>query len=227
MRTILYVPIIHTSADLGSLAKEVHKRGMANLGEDAWKEHLNTIDGFWNAIASYFDSTDVTGMKIYQDGMVADREIGEKIVEEGIRLGSKNYELVFRLLKRGAILMKTEDLKLVKAEHKYLTAITKDHSLTRKLIAFTKYKLIKNRLLNERDMYIAKRIDETLHDGEKAIIFIGAYHNIKEKLPGDMRILEVKSTEKVRKYQTLLPFIDKKQNELAILSRYLISKVEV
>jgi len=227
MRTLLYVPIIHTSADLGSLAQAVQKRGIANLGEDAWMEHLKTIDGFWDAIAGYFDSIDVSGTKIYQDGLVADGEIGEKIVEEGIRLGSKNYELVSRLLQRGAILIKTEDVKLVKAEHEHLTAMTKEQSRTRKLLAFGKYKLVKDRLLNQRDAYIAKRIDETLDNGEKGILFIGAYHNVKSKLPADIHIIEMKNTEKVRKYQALIPFIETNQNELSELSAYLVSKARV
>ncbi len=42
MKRLLYVPIIHTSADLGSMAKDVAKRGKADLGEDIWKEHKKT-----------------------------------------------------------------------------------------------------------------------------------------------------------------------------------------
>ena len=85
MRTLIYVPIIHTSADLGSLAKEVAKRGIADLGEEIWKEHRRTVDGFWDALIDYFESIDVSGIKIYQDGMVAEDEIGQKIVEEGLK----------------------------------------------------------------------------------------------------------------------------------------------
>ena len=33
MRTLIYVPVIHTSADLGSLAGDVTKRSIADLGE--------------------------------------------------------------------------------------------------------------------------------------------------------------------------------------------------
>jgi len=48
MRTIIYVPVIHTSADLGSLAGDVTKRGIADLGEEVWKEHQRTVEGFWD-----------------------------------------------------------------------------------------------------------------------------------------------------------------------------------
>lgn len=226
MRTLFYVPVIHTSADLGSLAKGVSKRGIADLGGDAWKEHIETVGGFWDAIAYYIDSIDVSGFKIYQDGMLAEGEVGQKIVEEGIRAGSKNYELVSRLLKRGAILVKTEDFKLVKEERDRLLAITQAKSITRKLIAVTNYKLIKNRLLTERDRFIAKRIDETLNQNEKGILFIGAYHDIKKKLPKDIHVMEVKDTEKVKEYHRLLPFYDKNRERFKELGGYLISKVE-
>ncbi len=227
MRTLIYVPVIHTSADLGSLAGEVTKRGLADLGKEVWREHIKTVDGFWDIISFYFDSIEVGGMKIYQDGMVADGEVGEKIIEEGIRSGSKNYDLVSRLLKRGAILVKTEDFNLVKEERDRLFTVIKARSTIQKLIAFMKYNLIKNRLLNKRDEFIAKRINETLNQGETGIIFIGAYHNLKEKLSKNIQIKEIKDPDKVKKYQKLLPFYNKHKQRFEELAEYLISEVEV
>lgn len=226
MRTLIYVPIIHTSADLGSLAKDVTKRGIADLGQEVWKEHIKTVEDFWDAIALYFNSIYVFGMKIYQDGMVAEGEVGEKIVEEGIKSGSKNYEVISRLLEKGAVLVKTEDFNLVKEERDRLLKITQAKSITAKLLGFMKYKLTKNILLNKRDKFIAKRIVETLYQGETGIIFIGAYHNIKKRLPKDIQIMEVKDIEKVREYQRLLPFYHKHKEKLEELNRYLISEVE-
>lgn len=225
MKTLIYVPIIHTSADLGSLAKDVAKRGIADLGEDLWKEHRKTVDGFWDATSRYFDSIEVSGMKIYQDGMVAGGEVGQKIVEEGVKSGSKNYELVSKLLKRGAFLVKTEDFNLVKEERDRLLKLTQAKTKLEKLLGFIKYKLTKNILLKKRDKFIAKRIDETLNHSEKGILFIGAYHNIKKHLPKDIQIREIKDTQKVREYQRLLPFYDKNRERFGKLGRYLISKV--
>jgi len=226
MKALIYVPIIHMGADLGSLAKDINKRGTASLGEKFWKEHIKTVEGFWDAILHYFDSMDVSNMKIYQDGIIADGEVGRKIVEEGAKSGSKNYELVSELLKRGAILVKSEDFKLVKKERDRLLAITQAKSVAEKLIAFIKYKLVKNRLLNKRDNFIAKRIGETLNQDETGIIFIGAFHNIKKRLPEDIRIMEIKDTEKVREYQKLIPFYNKNRERFEKLGRYLISRVE-
>ena len=225
MRTLIYVPVIHTSADLGSMAKDISKRGIRDLGEEIWTKHRKTVDGFWDIILDYFDSMDVKGMKIYQDGMVAEDEVGKRIVEDTAKAGSKNYQLVSRLLERGAVLVKTEDFKLVKKEYDRLHAIMQAQSITRKIIAFIKYKLVKAILLNRRDAFIANRIDQTLNADEKAILFIGAFHNIKKRLPKDIQIKEVKDAAKVKRYQKLLPFYNKKGKQFDELGKYLVSDV--
>ena len=144
MKTLIYVPVIHTSADLGSLAGDVTKRGIADLGEDVWKGHLRTVEGFWDVITDYFISVDVSGMKIYQDGMVAEGKIGEIIVEESLNLGSRNYQLVSKLLKKGAILVKTENFNLVKKERDILLNIMQAKTIVEKLLGFIRYKLTKH-----------------------------------------------------------------------------------
>jgi len=227
MRTLIYVPIIHTSADLGSIAQDVSKRGIRHLGEEIWTKHKNAVGEFWDAISRYFDSVDVKGIKIYQDGLVADGEVGQKIVAETSKAGSKNYQLVSRLLERGALLVKTEDFKFVKEEYERLLAITQAESVIRKIMAFLRYKLAKNSLLNKRDAFIAKRIDETLNPGEKGIIFIGASHKVKEKLPESIKIIELKDTEKVRKYQRMLPFHNRYKEQFDELGKYLVSEVSL
>jgi len=232
MRKLIYVPIIHMSADMGSIAKQADKRGIAGFGEEFWKGHRETISGFWDVISDYFDYIDMDTrnrkkMKIYQDGMIAEREVAQRIVEEGIKSGSKNYELVLRLLKRGAVLVKTEEFKMVKEELDRLLAITKAKSTSKKLIAFIKYRLIKNKLLSKRDEFISRRIDKTLKDDETGILFLGAYHNIKKRLPKDIQIIEVKDREKVMEYQKLVPFYNKNKERFEELSRYLILTIKV
>jgi len=224
MKTLIYVPVIHTSADLGSIAKDVTKRGIASLGEKFWEEHIKTVDGFWDTISRHFDSIAVCDMKIYQDGMVVEGEAGEEIVREIAKAGSKNHEIILRLLKRGARLVKTEEFKLVKMERDVLLAITQAKSILRKLIAFAKYEFTKNSRLEKRDKYIIERINKTLEHGETGILFIGAYHNIKDELPKSFRIIEIKNTEKVREYQRLLPFHNRYKKKFKELSEYLVSE---
>jgi len=225
MRTLIYIPVIHTSADLGSIANEVAKRGIRDLGQELWEKHRRTVEGFWDVVSDYFDSIDVKDMKIYQDGMVAEDEVGKKIAEDTAKAGSKNYQLILKLLDRGAVLVKTEDFKLVKKEYDRLLAITQAKSITKKIIAFIKYKLVKVILLNRRDNFIANRIEQTLKADEKAILFIGAFHNIKKRLPKDIQIKEVKDAAKVKRYQKLLPFYNKNGKQFDELGKYLVSDV--
>ncbi|MFH1519221.1 MAG: hypothetical protein ABIE75_01440, partial [Candidatus Omnitrophota bacterium] len=105
--------------------------------------------------------------------------------------------------------------------------ITQAKSIISKLIAFARYKLAKDKLLNKRDEFIANRIKETLSHSEKGILFLGAYHNVKDQLKKDFLITEVKDVDKVREYQQLLPFYNKKRARFEELKRYLISPVKV
>jgi len=225
VRMLIYVPIIHTAADLGSMAKDISKRGVSHLGEELWAKHRQTVDGFWDAISEYFDTLDVTKMKIYQDGMIGDGEVGERIVQDTAKAGSKNYQLVSRLLERGAVLVKTEDFKLVKQEYDSLLAIIQAKSIIRKIMAFIRYKLVKNRLLNKRDAFIARRIDHTLEPDEQGILFVGALHNIKKRLPISIKLREIKDTDKVRRYQRILPFRNRYRKQFDKLGKYLVSGI--
>jgi len=225
MRKLIYVPIIHMSADLGSIAKDVDKRGIAGFGEEFWKRHRETISGFWDSIIKYFANLEVKNFRIYQDGLVADGEVGQRIVEEGIKSGSKNYEVIDDLVKRGAILVQTEDFAMAKEERDRIVKITQAKTITEKLIAYLKYILTKNRLLNKRDNFIAKRIDKTLNHGETGILFLGAYHDIIPKLSKNLRITEVKEVKKIRDYQRLLFHYRKNKQKFEELTKYLVSPV--
>ena len=227
MRTLIYVPIIHSSADMGSMGKELNKKGISEFGEDVWKTHIDTVNGFWEAIEYYFETIDIyiKGTKIYQDGMFVDGEFAMKIIEESIKLGSKNYEIVLNLINRGAILIKTEDFKLVKEEYDGLQSIVKSKSNIKKLIALLKYKILKPRLLNRRDKFIAGRIAETLGPYETGILFIGAYHNIIKRLPKDITVVELKEIAKVREYQKGIRFYSKmKSQRFEQLTQYMIKR---
>jgi len=225
MRKLYVIPIIHMSADLGTLAPAMDRRGIVELGKDFWLRHKETVTRFWDSIAEFLNSLEVKGSKIYQDGLIADGEMGIRIVEEGVKEGSKNYEIISGLLKRGASLVKTEDLSLVKKEYDSLSKIVRSKSSGGKMISSLRYKLLQGKLLKERDDFIAKRIDETLGDGEVGILFIGAYHDVIPKLSQDIEIREVKKAEKVREYQRLLSNPRRDEGRFKQLTEYLVSPV--
>jgi len=213
------------SADLGTLAPAMDKRGIVELGKDLWLRHKETIAHFWNSIAAFFDSLGVKGYKIYQDGLIANGEIGMRIVEEGVKEGSRNYQIISGLLKRGASLVRTEDLSLVKKEYDSLSKIVHPKSPGGKIVASLRYKLIQDKLLKERDNFIAKRINETLGDGETGILFIGAYHDILSKLPKDIQVSQVKDVAKVREYHKTLANPKRDGQRFHQLAEYLMSPV--
>lgn len=228
MRKLIYAPILHSGADLGSVAKEVEKKGINMIGEEKWHKHKETIAGFWNSIENYFKNmqADFSKVKIYQDGLVADGELGMKVVETAALKGSKNYQIISELVKRGATIVKTEDLSAVKEEVEQIKNIARSKSLLHKLWATLKYKFYKSALLKDRDEFIAKQIIETLNDGETGVLFIGAFHDIISKLPRDVKVEEIKEKNKVEKYQNIF-FKKNKELEIMGLEEYLKAPIVV
>ena len=204
MRELYLVPILHMSADMGSLASVLDETAKAELGQEVWQKHKGAVSSFWDSIAQFFDALDVNGFKIYQDGMVADGADGLRIIREGIRQGSKNYEIIGKLLERGAILVKTEDLALVKQEYAHIAKIAHSKSPKEKEVWALRYKVAQGRLLRQRDDFIAKRIKGTLEEGETGILFIGAEHDVVARLAADINMTEVKELAKVKEYHRAL-----------------------
>jgi len=225
-RKLLYIPIIHMSQDLGSVASDLDRRGEKLCGEERWKKHKETIDGFWKVVSDYLESVNPANLKIYQDGLVADAEMGMKIVQESVRKGSKNYEIIAKLLEKGATLVKTEDISTVKKEYDSIMKITKSRSSIGRFIAALQYKFKKKKLLKERDEYIVKTIDKTLMEGDSGILFVGAYHDVLSKLPKDIVVEEVKDRAKIGKYQEILPYRRKKER-FDELAEYITSPVRL
>lgn len=221
MRTLHYIPIIHTSADMGSLARAVTACGITRVGEKMWQAHVATVQRFWDAIVRYVSFLPAKGLKIYQDGLVADGEIGLKIVSAGVQSGSRNYQVVEALLQRGAEIVRTEDFQLVLKERDCLFEIIEAPSRWAKICASLKYRFIKHRLLSRRDAFIARRISATLEPAGTGVLFIGAYHHVRRMLPKDIKVIEAKEAAKVRQYHELLSFCNNHHREFALLSRYL------
>ncbi len=82
------------------------------------------------------------------------------------------------------------------------------------------------RLTEERDKFIARTIDETLRQGETAVLFIGAYHNVRPYLPKDVAVEYLKEQHSVKAYfeELVSGGSGKRFQQLA---RYLASPVAV
>jgi len=213
------------SADMGSVASTLDDRAAIKLTPELWQRHKEIVSVFWDSIDRFLDSLNVNGFKVYQDGLVADGAEGLKIVRESISQGSKNYEIIGRLLERGAALVKTENLSLVKQEYTYISKMTHSRSLKEREVAALRYKLTRGRLLKQRDGFIAERINETLAEGETGILFIGAYHDVIKRLAPDIRVGQVKEVARVKEYHEALINTRRYDQYLRELSEYLTSPV--
>lgn len=210
---------------MGSIASTLDEKGIARLTPELWRRHKEIVSAFWDSIGRFLDALNVNGFKVYQDGLVADGEEGLRIVRESASQGSKNYEIISRLLERGAILVKTESLSLVKQEYGYITKMTRSRSLKEREVAALRYKLARGKLLKQRDEFIVGRINETLAEGETGILFIGAYHNVARRLAPDIRAGEVKEVTRVKEYHKSLINMKNRDRQLRELGEYLVSPV--
>ena len=189
MRKLIYVPVIHTEADMGSVAEPIKKEYILRYGLKRWQEHINAINSMWRGIRQKILALelDYDHTKIYQDGLpVCSQELA--IASDLAQAGNENYEIILELIHRGAKLVGTEDPTLLLEEYHYIKNVTKINDLREKELAINKYEKKASEILKRRDEYIANRIAQTLLEGEVGILFMGLRHQVDEKLPQDIEI---------------------------------------
>jgi hypothetical protein len=194
MRILFLIRIVHTSADMGSMGEGLVKEGMAKIGREKWLDNQRKIERFWDDLEKEIDELDLdySRTRIYQDGLPCGGEQGFRIVRETADKGSKNYQIVRKLIERGATVEATESPELLRKEYEHIKALLTARTPEEKEDAARRYDQIKDELLQERDAYIAKAIDHSLKDEETGLLFIGAVHNVIPKLTKD---IEVKSLD--------------------------------
>jgi hypothetical protein len=103
MRTLIYVPIIHSVADMGNMGAELRRKSASGVCENKWQKHTDTVNGYWDAIGSYFENIDqyIPRIKIYQNRMFVDGEMSLKFLSEGIKAEIINSKIVSRLINGG------------------------------------------------------------------------------------------------------------------------------
>lgn len=220
------MPIIHSLPDLGSIAPLIDQRSSEICGKERWHKHKETVALLWDSLSRYFDGVKAAKLKIYQDGLMASGELGRKIIEEGAAKGSKNHQIVLKLIQRGGEIRKTEDISLLKEEYEYILKLAQTKSPYEKGLAYLGYKRDKERLLEERDKFVADTINETLEEGELGVLFMGVYHEVLPRLSRDIEVQEVKERGKVKAYfEELLHGRD--ENRFNQLAEYLASPVVI
>jgi len=177
MRRLIHVPIVHAASDLGSLSGPVRERYLGRFGPAGWNDRQRAVEELWKGIRQDLERLrlDFSTLRIYQDGLpVCGFE--EKIVTELAGAGSSNHQLVLDLVARGATLMGTEDPQLLIREYE----MQKRQFPGQSGAQTTRGELSQQaeRLLEARDRFIVKRIDETLLPGETGLLFVGAAHRL-------------------------------------------------
>lgn len=193
MRKLILIKIVHTAADMGSMGEELIKEGMAKIGKDKWIENQKKIENFWNELEKEIEALnlDYSMTRIYQDGLPCGGELGSKIVRETAEKGSRNYLIVRKLIEKGATIEATESLELLRKEYEYIKTIVTSTTAREKVEAAEEYEKEKDKLLHERDAFIAKAISTTLKDNETGLLFIGAAHNVTSLLAKDIEIIHL------------------------------------
>ena len=176
MARLIYVPVMHSSVEMGSAAGAYKAAFVARFGEQKWQERCDEFDAIWAAIAAAIDALalDPAALKLYQDSLpVCGKEVG--LTRDLAALGSHNHRLLATLVDKGAALIGTESPGLLLEEYRLLQSAERAPQEAAAL-------------LKKRDQFIAERIDATLGEGETGLLFMGALHQVTRLLPPRIRV---------------------------------------
>ena len=186
-RRIVHIPILHSPADMGSMAEGLASAIIDRFGRRHWDEYLVLLDGFWQTVRAELEGLglDYQQVDLYQDGLpVCGKEL--ELVKKAAAAGSENHQLLLDLAAQGATLMGAEDPKLLLDEYRDMKAALKDHPRATCTPEQTSETSQYRQTLLKRDAYIGRRIDESLRPGRTGILFLGMMHNVEPFLPADI-----------------------------------------
>ena len=185
-RILILIPIVHTEVDLGTLGESVRISSENVRGAEYWTKHAQTVDDIWNAIRKWILSLSLTYSKVrlYQDGLpICGHE--HQIVKDVAEMGSKNHSLLIELMDKGASLIGTENAVHLLEEYQYQQKEVGKDEISDLYMTHQQADQSK-RLLIQRDIFIANRINATLLAGETGVLFIGVAHNVDPYLASDI-----------------------------------------
>lgn len=189
MRRLIYIPVIHSEEDMGSMAGPLKNQYIQQFGIVKWREHIRTVEDMWKGIRQRIGALrlDYKKVKIYQDGLpLCGKEL--EIMEDVARLGSHNYAIILELVKKGADLIGTEDAGLLVEEYNSIKKLVEITNVQHRRLVLKRMQKRRDELLVERDIFAANRISETLGKGETGILFSGIEHEIDKHLPKDIKV---------------------------------------
>jgi hypothetical protein len=186
-RKLVYIPIIHTLADMGTLGVAVRGMKLSALGRQGLSQNAAVVDKMWAQIESVVAKLPVApaSLRVYQDGLPVCRH-EQEIVSELASAGNRNHGLLLKLQARGATLMGTESPELLVEEYQLAAAAFASGAAVR---TQARQKQLRDTLLEKRDRFIAARINGTLGAGESGILFMGMLHQVTRYLDPDIHVI--------------------------------------
>ena len=188
-RRLIWIPIIHSRPDLGSVAEALRRWYVQHTSPEEWTRHIQTVDGAWEHIQQAIDRLhlDYDRVRLYQDGLP---QCGHEldIVKDLAASGSQNHGILLDLVARGATLVGTESPALLLEEYELvqraLTRLGAEDADERA----EHHQALSQLVLETRDRFIAGRVDETLQAGEVGLLFLGLLHAPERFLPSDIEL---------------------------------------
>jgi hypothetical protein len=189
-RVLICVPIIHTQEDMGALNEPIQRLKVKQFGKTIWERNLELVNQFWTEIeqATEHLALPYERLRLYQDGLpVCGREA--EIVTDLAQAGSRNHQLLLKLKQRGAVLMGTESAELLVEEYQLAKQILAEEMSRGPARQAAQGKTLQDSLLQRRDQFIGRRINQTLLTSETGLLFVGMLHSVEPWLDKDIQVL--------------------------------------
>ena len=212
MRKLIYAPTLHGPGERSDAMIDAFKNAVP--GE--WCEIENLINRVWDRIekGGYNLDLDFSKTRLFPEGQVESitpamkrqnlstdqlRSIASSDLS-GLGLPSRQSELIITLWLKGATVEKTEDSSLFEEVNRLseeLEGIIKKVAESGDLDAEIDEETLANAeaiasriedLVEERDIAIAKNINDHLREGETGILLLGGKHDVLGKLDKDIEV---------------------------------------
>lgn len=193
-RRLVLIPIIHTQVDQGSMSESIRRLYVRQQGQRKWDQHVRAIEKKWCQIEASIEELNLnySDVRLYQDGLpVCGHEAA--IVDELAQAGSRNHRLLLNLVEKGARLTGTESPELLLEEYELARHVLVSLESRQGRAAACSQRERSKGILERRDRFIARRIDETLGSTETGLLFLGLLHSLEGYLPPDISVRRIES----------------------------------
>ncbi|MBI5788632.1 MAG: hypothetical protein HZA78_07250 [Candidatus Schekmanbacteria bacterium] len=196
VRQLVYIPIIHTQADMGALKGPIERVTVQKLGADGWQRRIQAINQVWERIEREIAglALDYPKVKLYQDGLPLCDQVFD-IVKNLAGKGSRNHQLLLKLQEKGATIVGSESPELLLEEYQRIKHMLDVENYEQIVQKEEQQKELGQALLKKRDRFIAGRINNTLQIGETGLLFIGMLHSLNGSLADDIEIINLLNFE--------------------------------